>query len=81
MFYSLTGPLDIYQAIALLGMFAMFAAIIIAGISKYKSPTQYSLEHKKLDIDADRQRFVDETHRMTSIKQLQENLITSHRAE
>ncbi len=85
MFSILVGNVDVPAAAVLIGLGGGITIVVTAFIAKYQSADAskhaFELEKMKINAEAQRSMFQADTDRIYKVKQLEQNLITSHRAE
>jgi len=81
MFSYLIGNLDWPSAAALIALFVGIGTIGSMLISKYRSKEYYELEKARIQSSREENLYMRETNRIIETKKLEQNLITSHRAE
>jgi hypothetical protein len=81
----LVGSVDVPAAAVLIGLGGGITIIVTGFIAKYQSRTdaEHAFELSKMKIESEerQQIYKSETDRVHKIKQIEQNLITSHRAE
>jgi hypothetical protein len=85
MLSQFVGQIDFNAALVLVAAFVTSCIVITAMIVKRRSRLDINNEHElaKMKVEAENQRalFVVETDRAYKFKQIDKNLITSHRAD
>ncbi len=81
----IVGSVDVSAAAVLIAAFAGIAIITTAFIAKYQrrddAEREFELAKLRIEKESKKEMFQVETDRVFRVKQLEQNLITSHRAE
>lgn len=81
----IVGNVDVPAAAVLIAAFAGIAVIVTSFIAKYQSGEaaehEFDLAKMRINKEAQKEMYQVETDRVYKTKQLEQNLITSHRAE
>lgn len=85
MFAYIVGNVDFNSAIVLIVLFISICTIITTIITKHRSileiTNEFELAKIKQKDEQDRYSYVNETSRAVKFKELEQNLITSHRQD